>query len=400
MNIKIVMLYSFLMAIATSSTAQQYKSISIDEAIQIALKVDPSMLLADLRIAQKEKFSQMGTFHQPTQISFSGEEFNFEGISGIQSLNIQQSFNLPKVSKASKEYFSAQMETASNQKVLSKIELIKNVEIAYYTLIIAKREAEISKDIEILYRNFYDRSSLEYQSGESNKSPMLSANTLLKKAEINLDHASHEVEVSREIFNLWLGHKNEYDATDVEKPQLQSEISNSSISTPHLDVYQYEKEEIIKSIEIQKSSLLPQLNAAFRLQSINRDILFFGYQLGVNIPIDKRAHKRKIEASTMSIELVDIEKNIKEKEIERRTLRLRNHLQHLLSKIEFYDSELIPSINEQVSFTKDAYQLGEGSYLEYLMSLEKFNELKLEKLQLIKDFFFSAIELKYWTEVN
>ena len=114
------MVYCFLMAGAVSSTAQEYKSITIDEAIEIALKIDPSILLADLKIAQKEKFSQTGTLHQPTQISFSGEEFNFGGVSGIQSLNIQQSFNLPKVSTASKEYFLAQMETASNQKVLSK----------------------------------------------------------------------------------------------------------------------------------------------------------------------------------------------------------------------------------------------------------------------------------------
>jgi cobalt-zinc-cadmium resistance protein CzcA len=388
------------MAGAVSSTAQEYKSISIDEAIEIALIVDPSILLADLKIAQKEKFSQTGTLHQPTQISFSGEEFNFGGVSGIQSLNIQQSFNLPKVSTASKEYFLAQMETASNQKVLSKKELIKNVELAYYTLVIAKREAEISKDIEIVYRNSYDRSSLEFQGGESKKSPMLSTYPLLKKAEINLDHANHEVEVSREIFNLWIGKQNEYDVTDGEKIQLKSEINNSSIINPHLDVYDYEKEEIIKSIEIQKSNLLPQLNAAARLQSLNGDLLYFGYQLGISIPIDRRAYKRKIEASKMSIELVDIEKNIKEKEIERRTLRLRNHLSHLRSKIQFYDSELIPSITEQVSFTKDAYQLGEGSYLEYLMSLEKFNEMRLEKLQLIKDFYFSSIELKYWTEVN
>ena len=400
MNIKIVMVYCFLMAGAVSSTAQEYKSISIDEAIEIALIVDPSILLADLKIAQKEKFSQTGTLHQPTQISFSGEEFNFGGVSGIQSLNIQQSFNLPKVSTASKEYFLAQMETASNQKVLSKKELIKNVEIAYYTLVIAKREAEISKDIEIVYRNSYDRSSLEFQGGESKKSPMLSTYPLLKKAEINLDHANHEVEVSREIFNLWIGKQNEYDVTDGEKIQLKSEINNSSIINPHLDVYDYEKEEIIKSIEIQKSNLLPQLNAAARLQSLNGNLLYFGYQLGISIPIDRRAYKRKIEASKMSIELVDIEKNIKEKEIERRTLRLRNHLSHLRSKIQFYDSELIPSITEQVSFTKDAYQLGEGSYLEYLMSLEKFNEMRLEKLQLIKDFYFSSIELKYWTEVN
>jgi len=400
MNIKIVMVYCFLMAGAVSSTAQEYKSISIDEAIEIALIVDPSILLADLKIAQKEKFSQTGTLHQPTQISFSGEEFNFGGVSGIQSLNIQQSFNLPKVSTASKEYFLAQMETASNQKVLSKKELIKNVELAYYTLVIAKREAEISKDIEIVYRNSYDRSSLEFQGGESKKSPMLSTYPLLKKAEINLDHANHEVEVSREIFNLWIGKQNEYDVTDGEKIQLKSEINNSSIINPHLDVYDYEKEEIIKSIEIQKSNLLPQLNAAARLQSLNGDLLYFGYQLGISIPIDRRAYKRKIEASKMSIELVDIEKNIKEKEIERRTLRLRNHLSHLRSKIQFYDSELIPSITEQVSFTKDAYQLGEGSYLEYLMSLEKFNEMRLEKLQLIKDFYFSSIELKYWTEVN
>jgi hypothetical protein len=60
---------------------------------------------------------------------------------------------------------------------------------------------------------------------------------------------------------------------------------------------------------------------------------------------------------------------------------------------------LLPLISEQLSLLKDAYQAGEGSYIEYMMSIENYNDLQLEKLNLIEDFYKNHIELKYWTEV-
>lgn len=388
------------MAMASDSLAQNYIPITIEQAVEIALDQDPSMLLAELKIAHKEKLSNAGVSMQPTQISFSGEEFNFDGIAGVQSLNVQQTFNLPKVSRASKDYYKAQMESAMHYKELNKKELIRNVEVAYYRLEIAKREEIIGRDTENIYRDFFDRSKLAYDSGEDNKAPLLAAQSLLKKATLDIDHAAHEVEVAREILNLWLGTQGKYDLAEIEDPTLLNEVTKITKENPFLSIYGYEKEVIMKKIDMQKSLQLPQLNTGVRLQSVNGDILFFGYQVGVNIPLFNGASNRKVEATELELDIVETTKKVKEKEIERTTLKLDNHIGHLLEKIKYYDEELLPSISEQVSLLKKTYQQGEGSYMEYVMSLENENELRLEKLKMIQDFYLSSIELKYWTVNN
>ena len=387
------------MLFINSISAQQYKSIPIEQAIELALKQDPSMILADLYITQSDVLSTGGVPMQPAQIFFSGDEFNFDGISGIQSLNIQQSFNLPSVSKTYQDYNKAQSKRYKHQKLLTTKDIVRNVESSYYNLAIAKQELILSQDAMSIYSSFLTRSKDAYEGGESNKVAMITARTLLKKATLNTDHAAHEVEVAREIFNIWLGKTDNYDTETLASDILEDFDKKEEGINPHLGIYQLEKEVIERGIEMQKSKLLPQLNTGLRLQSVNGDLLYFGYQLGVNIPLMKGGYKKQIEGSKVSLAIVDTEKKIKEREIVVRTTKLKNHIEHLKLKIKAYDTDLLPSISEQLSLLKDAYQAGEGSYIEYMMSIENYNDLQLEKLNLIEDFYKNHIELKYWTEV-
>lgn len=400
MNNNIVMLYCLFMAYATGSSAQQYTPITIDKATELALQQDPSMLLADLKISQNDRLSLAGVPNQPTQIFFSGDEFNFEGISGVQGLNIQQTFNMPKVSKSYKKYYKAQMEKSSHLKILTTKDIVRNVELAYFRLVITKMELALSKETEGIYTAFYNRSKEAYEGGESNKAPLVTAQTMLKKAGLNIDHASHELEIAREIFNMWLGDESNYDVETVDDPKLQNMSIEEVTTNPHLSIYQYDREIINQNIEIQKSKLLPQLNTGLKLQSVNGDLLYFGYQIGVNVPLFSGATNRQLEATRVGLDIVDAQRKVKEREINRKTVKLNGHLKHLIDKIKFYDTELLPSINEQVTLMKEAYQQGEGSYVEYMMSIESYNNLMLERLNMIEEFYMNSIELKYWTEVN
>ena len=394
------MLYCLFMAYAMGSSAQQYTPITIDKATELALQQDPSMLLADLKISQNDRLSLAGVPNQPTQIFFSGDEFNFEGISGVQGLNIQQTFNMPKVSKSYKKYYKAQMEKSSHLKILTTKDIVRNVELAYFRLVITKMELALSKEAEDIYTAFYNRSKEAYEGGESNKAPLVSAQTMLKKAGLNIDHASHELEIAREIFNMWLGDESNYDVETVDDPKLQNMSIEEATANPHLSIYQYDREIINQNIEIQKSKLLPQLNTGLKLQSVNGDLLYFGYQIGVNVPLFSGATNRQLEATRVGLDIVDAQRKVKEREINRTTVKLNGHLKHLIDKIKFYDTELLPSINEQVTLMKEAYQQGEGSYVEYMMSIESYNNLMLERLNMIEEFYMNSIELKYWTEFN
>ena len=400
MNNNIVMLYCFFMASALGISAQQNTPITMDKAVEIALQQDPSMLLADLKVSQNDKLSAAGVPNQATQIFFSGDEFNFEGISGVQSFNIQQIFNLPQVSKSYKNYYKAQMAKSSQLKALTKIDIIRNVELAYYRLVITKMELALNKETEKIYNAFYNRSKEAYEGGESNKAPLLSAQTMLKKVRLNIDHASHELEIALEIFNMWLDNESNYDVVIVEDFQLANSALDKATINPHLSIYQYDREIIQQKIEMQKSRLLPQLNTGLKLQSVNGDLLYFGYQIGVNVPLFRGAYNRQLEAAEVGLNIVDTERVIKEREINRKTVKLKGHLNHLIEKIEFYDTELLPSVNEQVELMEEAYQQGEGSYVEFMLSIESLINLKIERLKMVEEFYMNSTELKYWTEVK
>lgn len=396
----IAMLCSLSMLCVNSISAQQYKSISVEQAIDIATEQDPALILADLRVSQSEELSSGGVPTQAAQIFFSGDEFNFDGISGIQSLNIQQSFNLPKVSRTHQDYNKAKANRYEHQKLLTKKDIIRNVESAYYTLAIAKLELTLRQEVQTAYSEFLARSKEAYVGGESNKVALLTANNLLKKANLNIVHANHEIEVAREVFNIWLGNTGNYDVESISNEDVENWNQEDTQLNPHLGIYQYDKELVERKIEMQKSKLLPQINTGLRLQSLNGDLLYFGYQLGVNIPILRGGYNKQIEATRIGIDILESERIVKEREINIKTTKLRGHLDHVKEKINAYDTDLLPSIKEQFKLLKEAYQAGEGSYIEYMMSLENYNDLQIEKINLFEDLHKTLIELKYWTEVN
>jgi len=397
MNHKIIMLYCFFVAVANSGNAQEFTPITIEKAIELALQNDPNILLADLKVAQNEKLSEAGVPYQPTQLFMSGDEFNFDGISGVQSLNIQQVFNMPSVSKSNKNYYQAKTTQASQQKKLTKKDIIRNIELAYYRLVIAKKEVILSENQAVIYKDFYDRSRIAFESGETNKAPLLSAQTHLKKAQVHIDHALHEVEAALAIFNLWLGTEDKYDVESPLDIDLRNNTIAKSTTNPHVEIYQFEKEVLQQNIEVQKNGQKPQLNTALSLQSIDRDLLFFGYQIGVNILLDRRANNRKVEAIKVGLDMLDAEMKIKQRAIDSRVVKLKSHLEHVIGKIKFYDDELIPVLKEQANFMEEAFRMGEGSYLEYMISVEDINNLQIERLEMLRDFYINLIELKYWT---
>ena len=383
-----------------SIIAQEYSTITIEKAIEIAIKQDPTIILAELKVLQSDKQSEVGLATQPTQISFSGEEFNFEGVSGIQSLNIQQTFYLPGVSNKYKAYNRSKSNKYKALGRLTKKEVIRNVESAYYKLAIAKQELIVRQNAKAIYSNFLERSRETYQAGESNKIAMTTAENMLKKAKLNIDHATHEIDVARSLFNVWLGNTGLYDVqavTDYEKFNYEIESEEYGI---HLDIYDLEKEVIDRKVEIQKSNLLPQINTGLRLQSLNGDVLYFGYQVGINIPIARGSYKKQVEATKVGIEIVAAEKVVKQRAIEYKTIKLKGHLEHLDEKLEVYNKDLLPSIQEQIDLLKEAYQAGEGNYMEYMMTIESYDNLQIEKVELLEDYYQTMVELKYWTTIN
>ena len=141
LNIKILLL-GLICSVTTLSIGQS-TTINLQEALNIARENYAGLKRDRLVIDQFSKLSETGVPLQPTQIYLSGEEFGANNQTGIHSLNIQQNFNLPKVSRTQKSYYKQGVSVAERQMALTDIELKRNVEMAYYELVYAKQNESI-----------------------------------------------------------------------------------------------------------------------------------------------------------------------------------------------------------------------------------------------------------------
>ena len=396
--LKIALNLSCLILVFCSNVLAQSPIITLEEAIEIALKSDPSITRDQLALQSKEKLSGSGIATPATQLFIAGDEVQFGETSGIQSINAQQNFNLPNVSKTYNKYYQAQAQRAGQQLRLTKKELIKNVEQVYYQLFFAKSKLSLLKENQIIYDDFLARAQTLMDNGETGLVPVSSAQIMVAKSEMELSHQTHEVHKAREVLNIWLGGHAGYDVINPESLTTPSVKSNAESSSAFFEILNAEKMIAIENINVQKAKQLPQIMTGLRLQSVNGDLLYFGYQAGISLPLFKKSQNKKIEAAKVDIKKQDAAIDAMVKKIDINTATLKNHLTHVKEKIVNLDDILIPAIEAQQKLLRGAYVEGEGSYLEYMMTLQNYAELKLMRVELMEEYFLHLAELKYWTD--
>ena len=385
-----------LVGIITGENYGQSSTIGLEKALGLARANYAGLERDRLSVEQQTQLAGSGLPMQPAQLFFTGEEFNFDGQSGVQSLNIQQNFYLPKAAKAQRAYYKQGAALAKRQLSLTEQELKRQVEQAYYRLQYAKQEQALAAENVTLYNNFLEVATAQLESGETGKIPQLAARSRIGRAQLEQEHADEKSQIALTLFNKWLQSDTLYDVQG-ELPLVPRTLVDTSLqSNPHLQVIQAQKELAEARIETQKAQLLPQINSGLRLQSAFGDFPLFGYQIGLNVPLFRKAYNTRIEAAKVGVKAQEAAFNTERQELDRKISELRYRIEHQLHILEYLEEELRPVVDEQSEVNLQAYQEGEIGYLEYLDSLEQVMEVKQQYLNALYQFNALQVELDYW----
>ena len=385
-----------LVGIITSENYGQSSTIGLGEALGIARANYAGLERGRLSVEQQTQLAGSGLPMQPAQLFFSGEEFDFNGQSGVQSFNIQQNFYLPKAAKAQRAYYEQGVALAERKLSLTEQELKRQVEQAYYRLQYAKQEQALADENVTLYNNFMEVATAQLESGETGKIPQLAARSRIGKAQLEQEQDKKKYKIALTLFNKWLQSDTLYDV-EGELPLVpRTSVDTSLQSNPHLQVIQARRELAEATIETQKAQLLPQINSGLRLQSAFGDFPLFGYQIGVNVPLFRKAYNTRIEAAKVGVKVQEAAFNTERQELDRKISELRYRIEHQLHILEYLEEELRPVVDEQSEVNLQAYQEGEIGYLEYLDSLEQVMEVKQQYLNALYQFNALQVELDYW----
>lgn len=389
------MILAGISAMILPGTSQR-ASIDLEEALQIARDNYAGLERDRLSVQQQSELAGSGLPAQPAQLFFSGEEFDFDGATGVHSLNIQQNFYLPKAARAQRSFYQQGAAVAEKQLALTEKDLKRKVAQAYYRLQYAKQEQALADENLALYNDFLAVATVQLERGETGKIPQLAARSRLGQAQLEQEHANEKYQIALTLFNQWLQSDTVYDVAG-ELPLAPFQVVDTSLqNNPHLQIIQARQEWAVARVETQKAQLLPQINSGLRLQNAFGVFPLFGYQIGVNIPLFQKAYKTRIEAAKVGVKVQEAALKTERNQLERTISELRYRVEHQLHILEYLQEDLRPVVDQQSEINLEAYREGEIGYLEYLDSLEQVVKVKQQYLEATYQFNALQVELDYW----
>ena len=397
----------FAIGLLGSNTAMAQQSLTVDEAIAIALKnnqrIRSKVASIDASVAQIKTASELEKINIASQYG----QFNSD-LKDLQ-FSVSQTVPFPTVFGAKRRSLEAQAIQQIYQKEWAENELIKQIRSAYERLIYIENTAQKLATLETLYADFVKSSRLRYETGDTKKIDILSAET--KFGELRMRREQNEVDKENTVKTLKFLMQSDIDFEVVSKsyePKMLAVLLDTVDLKNHPQIKSLYQEMIIleKNIKLEKSLAMPDLNVTYSNHSLiggtslsapniifNRSNRFHYGQVGVAFPISFGATRAKIKTLDHNRVAAQYEAIYQTNEL---TLTLKNALiqyQQFLRKHAYFKEQALPNVQAIVDASQLGYKAGEISYVEYLFALETATNVELDYLQNIQDLNQQSIEI-------
>ena len=392
----IALLIGGLFIVPFTSSGQEHR-ITVDQAIEIALKNNNKLKSSALRVDQSKQLIGSAIDINKTEFFYSEDQNNIAPNNlPLNVWGINQTFQFPTIYGAQRKLMKSKLQVAEDQYYLDELLIKKEVQKAYNEAVYWQQLLDIYVYLDSLYDAFSYASNRKFEQGESNYLEKLTAESKRKEVSVQLIKTKKSIERSTISLNQWLQSDTVYQVEN-NKLEIVALHKLDSVAHPGIKLYSdaiaMSKQE--KSLASQQ--LLPDLNLSVFRGSNNGsgDQTYSGFHIGLAIPLWFGSQKSKIDASK-------VETVIKQSEAE-------NYKIYLSSKYEALKSE-IDALNEDLKYYKEkgnklseellfhsgrAFQEGEIDFLQYSQLLENAKSIELNYLNTLVEYNNKVLEANY-----
>lgn len=387
-NIQILLLFIFALAFISINSQQ---SISMDEAVNIALKNHPQIKEGNLQIDKSMALTKSNMGIDKTSFSFSHGQMNSVAID--YQIQVSQSFSFPSY-KANKKMLLAKVDLSKSQLDITKSELSKQVRLVYTSLAYLKGQLSLYHSISNLYEKMNDIADQKLKFGESNSLEKTIAYSKYQETIVTEKQIQTEINSLQQSLILLLNTEDDSILIENEIVQLPLIDSVELKQNPALNYYLQNIELAKKSNVLAKKQYLPNINLGYFNQQIDGVIGLQGVIVGLAIPIFYRDIKANVQASK-------IDTDISEYQLSNYHINLKNQFQQRINnyhkfkiEVDYYHNTGKHLAEKMINFSSKSYKIGEIGYSEHLQNvsiaiqiessyLENFNLLNTEAIELM-----------------
>jgi len=376
--------------------AQEVQTLTLEQAIDSALKNNPQIKAASLGIEKQVQLKKAVFDLDNMEFSFTRGEINSPVIDN--SWEISQSFKFPTAYGTQAKLQNQKVALSEQMLSVSKNELIRNVRIAYTQLAYGYSRLVLFTTLDSIYSDFARAAQIRYETGESNLLEKAAAQGKYQEIKLQKQQAQSDVQIYMQELQKWLNTSKpiRIATQQLNKMEIEPEKDTSLLyNNPYLQYYQQLIRVNEQSYKLQKAEFLPDISAGYFRQQIDGVRGFQGFMLGVTVPLSFGAKQGKAKAAKMDIEITRAQ-------YENNRMRIKtffnNQIQEYLkyrNQVEYYESQGLAIADELLKYAQKGYQLGEIDYVEYIRNIDQGISIRTQYLDNLKQYNLTVIEMNY-----
>ena len=388
-----------LPVITHAQDSLQLHRISINEAIETALKNNPGLQAAQLTVQQKRTLQKTAFDPGKSSIYTGKDEVNPTSAEAIQTVvGVGQNIEFPVTTMTRGKYLKQQTKVSELDYARNKNELKREVSNAYYSWGIAWEKMQLYESLDSLYSRFYQAALLKFNTGEVPELEMLAAKSKQEQISLHYEKAGSELKTAQNLLQRWM---NVQLPDSVIPEQIKSVLpaglqpADSVANNPQLNYQQSRVKLATQEIKLRKSELLPELSGEYAWQRVNRENGFYAWQVGVNIPLWFGAQHGRIQAAKIEREIEQKHLRDLQLTIQSSQQKLALQYQQLQKELRYYENEGLPLSQKLIDNASLLFRTGEIGYVEYLQNIDRAVEIRISWLESLSAFNQTVLNINY-----
>jgi cobalt-zinc-cadmium resistance protein CzcA len=370
--------------------------INLEDAFEIARRNYPLLQRDSQRLQQQRILINTASRQPQTHIFVAGSQIDPNSMNGVQGVGFLQRFNWPSGKKYRKALLEERTQLYEDRMAETALKLRREVAMAYLELLYAKEARSFSMEKRALTKELLGLARQKLETGQTGKVPVLAAEGRHKRAELQYQQAQEQYNVAYTVFNNWLYSDTAFVAQGPGLPPTRGYV-NWFVNDAHPALRSAQQRVNLAQARIgqERSQRLPQIITGGQLQMVNGDSPFFGYVLGLSIPLGQKHIRAKVESAQVDAKIEQTELKAVRAELEKQRAELLAALKKEQAALDFLRKELLPLADEQITSARRAYAEDAVGYQDYTMNLEQALDSRWEYILRLRQYHLIRLELEF-----
>ncbi|MFV0607285.1 MAG: CusA/CzcA family heavy metal efflux RND transporter [Niabella sp.] len=379
-----------------SLSYSQAEKITVEQAIEIALKNNLAIKAADGRINQNTLLIKTANDINKTDIYYNRDQNNIAPNNlPLNVWGISQTMQFPSVYGAQKKVLQSKTLLSKDQLAMDKRTLSKEVSKRYYEIAYWEQMLRNYSYLDSLYSGFAKAANKKFQQGASNYLEQLTAETKSKEISLKMEQAQNNIQKTYILFYQLLQAEQNYVIKNIQPVRI-TVVAFDSVNNPAVNYLKNTVQLSNQQLDLEKQKRLPDLVAnAFLGANGTGNPTYPGFHFGVAIPLLSGYHKAKIAAAKTGISIAQAETNNYKLLLNANYKALHTEIQQLNKGLLYYESSGKKLAAQTLLHADKAFKNGEIDFLQYTQLLENAKNIETDYLQTLFQYNMAVLEANY-----